>query len=213
MGNLKTVVPFALSALLALLSCTPLSLRIPAVTDEKLERFMNNEALAILRVSENSHSAGLYHFRLADFPRRDILGLSVGNHQIFISYELTRLAYRNQHHRWLLRQTLAHEIAHDVMGAEVGNHNPDRRLKSGRANRISARDLGLSGMVSFRPYSSSAELQADRKGMEYWRRLGWDCRNWVSIFRNFLNQDYYGDVDHPTLERLTQAVEICPAAT
>jgi len=211
-ANLKTAPLFTLwFTLLIVFSCAPLSLRIPAVTDEKLEAFVYNEAIEILKVSENSNKTALYHFRLSDFPRKDILGLSIGHHRIFVSYDLTRLAYRNEHHRWLLRQTLAHEIAHDVMGAELGNHEPASRHNIGHANRISARDLGLPGIVSFRPYSSSTELQADRKGMEYWRKLGWDCRHWVRIFQSFIKQGYHGDVDHPTLERLNQAIEACPA--
>jgi predicted Zn-dependent protease len=211
--DLKTAIPLTLLALLSLFSCAPLSLRIPAVTDETLERFMNREAAEILKVSDNYDKISMYQFRLANFPRKDVLGLSVGKHRIFISYELTRLAYRNEHHRWLFRHTLAHEIAHDVLGADVGNYEPISRRNLGLANRINARDLGLSGMVSFRPYSSSTELQADRKGMEYWQKLGWDCRNWIRIFQNFTKQGYHGDADHPTVERLNQAVKLCPVAT
>jgi hypothetical protein len=208
-----TAVALTLLALLSLLSCAPLSLRIPAVTDETLERFMNREATDILRVSENADKIPLYQFRLANFPRKDVLGLSVGKHRIFISYELARLAYRNEHHRWLFRHTLAHEIAHDVLGADGANPDPISRSNLGLANRINARDLGLSGIVSFRPYSSSTELQADRTGMEYWRKLGWDCRHWVRIFQNFVKQGYHGDLDHPTVERLNQALNLCPVAT
>lgn len=188
-------------------SCVPIALRIPAVNDERLEALVNREALAIVRVSENAHRASLYDIRLADFPRRDVLGLSVGGHRIFVSYELAQLAARSDHHHWLLRQTLAHEIAHDVLGGDTGQ---SPRPRAGQANRVVARDLGLSGLVSFRPFSSSAELKADRKGLEYWRRLGWDCRQWVRIFRRFVRQGYHGDADHPTAERLHQALRLCP---
>jgi len=179
--------------------------------DERLEEFVNSEAIQILRVSENSHKAAFYQFRLVNFPRKDILGLSVGKHQIFISYELSRLAYRNAHHRWLLRHTLAHEIAHDVLGGDVGKQSPVSRPALGLVNRITGRDLGLSGNISFHPYSTSAELEADRKGLQYWQKLGWNCRIWVRIFQNFLDQGYEGDADHPTVERLDQAIKICPA--
>jgi hypothetical protein len=95
----------------------------------------------------------------------------------------------------------------------VASREPISRSNLGVANRIKAGDLGLPAMVSFRPYSSSAELQADRKGMEYWQKLGWDCRHWVRLFQNFVKQGYHGDVDHPTVERLNQAVNLCPVAT
>lgn len=199
-------------ALATCFACAPLSLRISPIADETLEALVHREAVEIVRVSENSHRMELYRFLLADFPRKDILGLSVGKQRIFISYRLARLAYRSEHHRWLLRQTLAHEIAHDVLGAAAGNPEPVSRHNLGLANRINAGDLGLSGMVTFRPYSKSAELLADRKGLEYWGKLGWDCRNWVRIFQNFIKQGYHGDVDHPTVERLNQALEVCPAA-
>jgi predicted Zn-dependent protease len=210
---LKNRIPLMLLSILCLSSCASLSLRIPEVTDETLESFMNREAVEILKVSDNYNKIPLYQFRLANFPRKDVLGLSIGKHRIFISYELARLAYRNEHHRWLFRHTLAHEIAHDELGADLGNHEPISQHNVGVANRINARDLGLSGMVSFRPYSIFMELQADRKGMEYWQKLGWDCRNWVRLFRNFIRQGYHGDVDHPTVERLNQALQLCPLAT
>jgi predicted Zn-dependent protease len=208
-----TATALMLLPLLSLFSCAPLSFRIPAVTDDTLERFMNREAVEILKVSDNADKIPMYRFRLANFPRKDVLGLSVGKHRIFVSYELARLAYRNEHHRWLFRHTLAHEIAHDVMGGDIVNDEPIPRPNLGFAKRINGRDLGLSGMVSFRPYSSSTELQADRKGMEYWRKLGWDCRHWVRIFQNFVKQGYHGDVDHPTVDRLNQALNLCPAAS
>jgi predicted Zn-dependent protease len=197
--------------LLGVASCLPFPLTIPAITDESLENFVNREAAVILQVAENSERAAMYQFRLANFPRKDILGLSVSRQRIFISYELARLASRNEQHRWLLRQTLAHEIAHEVLGGDVVSPGTRSLTNVGLTNRINARDLGLSGFLSFRPYSRSAELEADRKGMEYWAKLGWDCRIWIRIFRNFLKQGYHGDVDHPTVERLDQANRLCPA--
>ncbi|MBI4526658.1 MAG: hypothetical protein HY695_22900 [Deltaproteobacteria bacterium] len=211
MRGLKTSLSLTLLSLVILFSCAPLSRTIPAVTDETLERFLRNEAMRIVKVSENSDKAAMYQFRLVQFPRKDILGLSIGNHQIYISYELSRLAYRTEHHLWLFRHTLAHEIAHDVLGGEVGRKEPISRAAVGLANGITGRDLGLSTNIFFRSYSSAAELEADRKGLEYWQRLGWDCRIWIRIFEHFLNHGYQGDVDHPTAERLNQSREICPA--
>jgi predicted Zn-dependent protease len=200
----------ALSFCLALISCAPLSLTIPTVKDERLEAFVNREARDILKVSESGEKAELYDVRLADFPRKDILGLSIGKQRIYISYRLARLAHRYERHRWLLRQTLAHEIGHDVLGGDVLLREPVAPHALGQSRRINADDLGLPGIVSFRGYSRRAELQADKKGMEYWQKLGWDCRIWVRIFQNFLEQGYQGDVDHPTVERLNQAEKLCP---
>ena len=191
-------------------SCAPLMARIPTVSDEKVSEFVRATGLEIVAVSEQrDHWAG-YKFYLAGFARRDILGLSTGNHQIYISYELARRASRDESYQWLLRQTLAHEIAHDVLGrTDAGPEKSEDH--NGLANRITGSDLGLSGWFSFRLYPRSAELAADRKAMEYWSKLGWDCSRWVALFADFLAQGYQGDVDHPTKERLEQAQEICAA--
>lgn len=190
-------------------SCATISVEIPTVIDDRLERYVTAIGLEIVAVSEHRDRWPKYEFKLADFARRDILGLSTGDQRIFISYELSRLAYRRRDFRWLLRHTLAHEIAHDVIGrdAGIGHDGVDQSL--GLANRITSRDLGLPDRIKFRPYSRTAELAADRKGMEYWRRLGWHCGHWVRLLLDFSAQGYEGDVDHPTEERLKQALEIC----
>jgi predicted Zn-dependent protease len=192
-------------------ACAPILREPPTVADEKLEHFVSAIGLQIVAVSEYRDRSASYKFKLADFARRDILGLSTGNQTIYVSYELSRLAYRNSYYRWLLRHTLAHEVAHDVLGSDVKTGDDDGRQTLGLANRITSRDLGLSEQIKFRPYSRSAELAADRKGMEYWQRLGWNCANWVQLFVNFSAQGYEGDVDHPTQDRLRQATKICSA--
>lgn len=188
-------------------SCSSILIGIPTVADEKLESYVTRIGREIVAVSEHRDRWANYQFKLADFARRDILGLSIGNQRIFISYELSRLAYENRNYQWLLRHTLAHEIAHDVLGKDLGEQNHGSGL--GLANRITSQDLGLSGRVKFRPYSRTAELAADRRGMEYWRKLGWHCGHWVQLFINFAAQGYTGDQDHPTEERLEQATKIC----
>src|SRR5688500_7591129 len=196
--------------LLSLCSCASLTvLFLPTITDERLEAFITEEAKQILRVSGNAHKATLYKFYLAKFPREDILGLSFGEHRIFISYELTRLAREKTGHLWLFRHTLAHEIAHDTLehgkNKEVASLNAVRQSQA----RITGGDLGLPLFVSFRNYSPAVELAADRKAIEYWKKIGWDCDIWVKLFRGFLDQGYIGDPNHPTKERLSQAIRIC----
>jgi len=184
-------------------------LGVPTVVDEKLERYVSEIGLEIVAISEHRDRWADYQFRLADFDRRDIFGLSIGEARIFISYELSRLAYHNSDYHWLLRHTLAHEIAHDVLGRDPAAREEVGERKIGLANRVTGRDLGLSSRIRFLPYSRTAELAADRRGMEYWQKLGWHCRHWVKLFIDFTEQGYEGDVDHPTKERLEQAVQIC----
>ena len=158
----------------------------------------------LLRVSENAHLLMRYNFYLVKFPREDILGLSLGGHDIFISYELTQRAYDQPGYRWLFRHTLAHEIAHDVLGHAGMTQEP-----AFNTSPITGSDLGLLGPAVFYNYSRTFELAADRKALEYWRRIGWDCRIWIAILENFLEQNYLGDAAHPTEERLRQAIGVC----
>ncbi|MGH7794262.1 MAG: hypothetical protein ACREQ2_05090, partial [Candidatus Binatia bacterium] len=162
-------------------ACATLSTEIPTVADERLEQYVTAIGLEIVAVSEHRDRWSSYEFKLVDFARQDILGLSTGNHRIFISYELSRLAHERHDYRWLLRHTLAHEIAHDVMGRGALARDDRANHRVGLANSITSRDLGLSDRIKFLPYSRSAELAADRKGMEYWRRLGWPCGHWVQL--------------------------------
>jgi hypothetical protein len=196
--------------LLPLAACSlPLSLLMPAIRDERLEVFVAQEAAKILEVSESAQPAAGYQFRLVKFPRKDILGLSVGSQQIFMSYELTWRAYENYRYRWLFRHALAHEIAHDVLGHQSSPHEANLNSVPGASSRITAPDVGLPATVFFRNYSRTFELAADQKALDYWQRLGWDCRIWIDIFKDFLDQGYVGDADHPTRERLDLAIAMC----
>jgi hypothetical protein len=191
-------------------SCASLPvLFFPTVTDERLEAFVREEASKVLNLPENAHNATLYKFFLANFPREDILGLSIGGHRILISYELTRRAYDHNGYLWLLRQTLAHEIAHDALGHSKNERAPNVNAVSRSPGLIKGPDLGLPAFVSLRNYSLASELAADRKAIEYWQKIGWDCRILIELFREFLDQGYTGDPNHPTEQRLIQASSLC----
>jgi hypothetical protein len=182
---------------------------VPTVADERLEAFVRQEASKLLAVTENARHATLYRFFLANFPREDILGLSIGEHRIFINYELTRRAYAHNGYLWLFRHTLAHEIAHDVLEHSNDERAPNVNAVSRSSGEIKGGDLGLPGLISFRNYSLASELAADRKAIEYWQKIGWDCRIWIELFRGFLDRGYSGGPNHPTEERLTQARSLC----
>lgn len=181
---------------------------IPTVSDDSVELLVRNEAAQIVAVSEDKDRVSDYQIFLSEFPRKDILGMSTGNRRIYISHELAKLASRRSFHLWLLRQTLAHEIAHETAGhaKQIGSNSFNRsRLGDG----VSSVDVGLPWNVRFRNYSTDKELEADSKGLGYWEKLGWDCRIWVRILQNFERQNYSGDVFHPTDKRLHQAQRVC----
>jgi hypothetical protein len=198
------------SSLILSSSCASLPVFLfPTVSDERLEAFIADEASRVLKVSENAPNAARYKFFLANFPREDILGLSIGEHRILISYELTLRAYAHKGYLWLFRHTLAHEIAHDALDHSKHERAPNVNAISRSPGQIERHDLGLPALISFRNYSVVSELAADRKAIEYWQKIGWDCRIWIKLFRGFLDQGYTGDPNHPTEERLAQASSLC----
>ena len=189
------------------ISCS-ISTHIPTVSDDAIERLVQNEAAQIVAVTTDKENFSQYQFFLSDFPRKDILGLSTGNRRIYISYKLGQLAFASPWHRWLLRQTLAHEIAHELAGHVTQNGTTSfNRPALGRG--VTGADVGLPEHINFYSYSAEKELEADLKGMEYWTKLHWDCRIWVGILEGFRRQNYFGDVLHPTDERLKQALQAC----
>jgi hypothetical protein len=194
-----------------LLSCS-IRTDIPTVADESIEVFVRAEAARIIAVSEDHAALFEYRIFLSDFPRRDILGLSVDSRRIYISYTLAKLALRNRWHRWLLRQTLAHEIAHEIAGHARRNGGVVfNNSASGRGPTQA--DIGLSSWITLRNYSHESEMEADLKALHYWRRLNWNCHIWIRIMESFLEQNYAGDDLHPTDIRLQQAKRECrPAA-
>ena len=192
----------------AMMSCY-LTPKIPVVADEQVESMVSEEAGRILAAADPRAEFSHYRFQLSAFPRQDLLGLSIGRGRIYISYQLAQLAVKKSHYRWLLRQTLAHEIAHEL----AGHANQRGAVANSSASQgITARHLGLNGLVQFQNYSVEKELQADFYAMNYWATLGWDCAIWVDILRGFQKQNYAGDVFHPTDRRLEQASIHCPAS-
>jgi predicted Zn-dependent protease len=191
---------------LFMLSCS-LAPKLPVVNDEPVERLVREEAADIVAVTPDKSEFSRYQFFLSDFPRKDILGLSVGQRRIYVSYNLARLALRSSRYRWLLRQTLAHEIAHEIAGHAKQREVHFNSATAGRG--VTSGDIGLPLNVRFQHYSAQKERQADLEGMKYWRKLDWDCRIWVRILEDFKKQDYAGDIFHPTDERLQQASRVC----
>ena len=181
---------------------------IPTVADERVESLVRSEAAQIIAVTKDRENFSRYQFYLSDFPRKDILGLSTGNRRIYINYELAQLALKTARHRWLLRQTLAHEIAHELAG-HVNQTGTTSFNRQALGRGVTGSDVGLPASIKFRSYSVENELEADLEGMKYWSRLHWDCRIWVRILQGFREQNYSGDVLHPTDKRLKQAIGAC----
>ena len=179
------------------------------MADHEVEIMLRNEAAAMLTAVESRENPSRYRFFLSEFPRKDILGMSVGSGRIYISYKLTSLAMADPDYLWLLRQTLAHEIAHESAG-HANQKNPVWFNQVSAAGP-SARDIGLPWYVRLVNYSTEKELDADRIGLGYWSKLGWNCRIWVRILEDLDKRNYRGDDFHPTDRRLQEAKSVCAA--
>jgi predicted Zn-dependent protease len=196
-----------LSVCLVLVSCS-IQLKIPDVVDNRVKELVRSEAAQVVTVSDDRENFSKYQFFLSDFPREDLLGMSVGNRKIYISYKLAARALTQTGYLWLLRQTIAHEIAH-----ETADHANQKVLSWFTGGNFffgaSGQNVGLPWYVRLYNYPTEKELEADRVGLEYWKRLDWDCWIWVRILENFQKQQYWGDIYHPTDRRLQQALDVC----
>jgi predicted Zn-dependent protease len=196
-----------LSLCLALVACS-IQLKIPDVVDDRVIELVRTEAAQVVTVSDDRENFSKYQFFLSDFPRQDLWGMSVGNRRIYISYKLAARALNSTGARWLLRQTIAHEIAHETAG-----HAKQKGLDWFTGGYFSfgssGEEVGLPWYVRLYNYPTEKELEADRIGLDLWNRLGWDCQIWVRILENFQAHDYRGDSFHPTDRRLQQAQNAC----
>ena len=183
-------------------------LKIPDVVDDRARELVRAEAAHVLSVSDDRENVSKYQFFLSDFPRQDLLGMSVGNGKIYINYKLAARAVQHTGALWLLRQTIAHEVAHETAG-----HATQKGLGWFTGVNFSfgasGQDIGLPWYVRLYNYPTEKELEADRIGLEYWKRLGWNCQIWVRILESFQNHQYKGDIFHPTDRRLQQARDVC----
>lgn len=210
--------------LLFLSACATANRDIPTVEDQKVRFFVEDEGWRIVKITEKATDYQRYKFHLARFQRKGVVGLSAGNGEIYINYDLAQQAMTNTGYLWVLRKTLAHEVGHDVAGhapnqqavasifsagstvGSIMSHVPGVVGLVGTAINLGS---ALVGAASVHLYTRSAELEADRKGIEYFKKLGWDCRVWTRILKRQLEVGDTGDFHHPTEERLTQALELC----
>gem|GEM_PF-2398349 len=113
---------------------------------------------------------------------RGWVGATYGPWDIRIETSLVQTAMTNEAALWALRRTIAHEIGHAM---------------SGHRFTTTARQQG-------------SELEADAKGIEYFKRLGWSCMLWVENFARGLKRGYNIDAEHDSQARYDQARRLCP---
>jgi len=99
-GGFRWVRALILSLLAAACSA---QMNLPTVSDDPVERFVRSEAAKIIAVSEDEARESEYRIFLSEFPRKDVLGMSVGDRRIYIRYELAKLASTRFSYLWLLR--------------------------------------------------------------------------------------------------------------
>ena len=114
--------------------------------------------------------------------RSRLVGATYGPWDIRIETGLVQTAMTNEAALWALRRTIAHEIGH----ADVWSS------------------------VHYNSQAARNELEADAKGIEYFKRLGWSCKLWVDNFARGLKRGYNIDAEHDSKARYDQAQQLCP---
>ena len=188
---------------------------IRAIRSPRLQKFVNLEAKRMLAVTPNAGLSSSYRIYLAHLRKRGWAGLSLGNHVIYLDYSMVKAGFLGTRGLKRFRMVLAHEIGHDVAGHRVNKAAIASAANVGQAvaqGMSSVPGLGLlTAMIGHSIhglYSRSAELEADRLGIEYWKQLGWDCKEWVYRFERALETGT-GDLHHPPEVRLRQAADLC----
>jgi len=209
---------------LALVGCASTIPNIPTVRDQRAQELVERMGQQTLAVSENAARSHLYKFHLASLSPKGIAGMSLGNHVIYIDHDLAAKASYLEGYKLSLQKVIAHEIGHDVSN-HVANSNAIAATFSmgqvaGQALSYLPGPIGWVGagaswlffgigQTTLTLYSRSQELEADRKGIEYWKRLGLDCRLWVEHYQRLADRGEQGDFSHPTDGLLDQAKASC----
>ena len=92
--------------------------------------------------------------------RPRMVGVTYGPSDIRIERSLVELAMTDEAALWALRRTISHEIGHAISG---------HRFTTTATQQ-------------------AKELEADAKGIEYFKRLGWPCKLWVDNFARVLKR-------------------------
>lgn len=206
------------------------------VFDSRVQAEVDDELRTILKVTEHSDRANFYRvYLIRGLRQKGIAGFSLGEAEpgrrvVLLDYELAQKGVDGglgSFDRWQLRTVLTHEVGHGVAGHVANMATVSNALQGvnilGRGMSYVPGPVGWIGAgiawASFGAsyanvylYGRQAELEADRKAMEYWRKLGWPCGFWVRWFEALQEAEIKGDFRHPTEGRLEQARGTCPAA-
>jgi len=177
--------------------------KIRVIRSPRLQAFVEREAKRMLAVTPNSRLTSSYRFYLANM---NWAGLSFGNHVIYLDYSMVKAGFLGTRGLTSFRITLAHEIGHDLAG-----HRANKVAIANMANAAQGyvgNWANVARVIANDIYSRSAELEADRLGIKYWKRLGWDCKEWVYRFERSLRAGTRSYHHLPEL-RLRQAADLC----
>lgn len=193
---------------LALWGCASVPHSTALETEAKASLLVTKLGRIILTVTEHRDQADQYQFRLAALAPNGIAGVSVGNHMIYVDKGIAQRALTDERWETLLRMILTHEIAHEIAGHAP---NPRAVATAFRVGRPSGEVVSLwgGGPITVSLYSRDQELEADRKAIAYWKRLGVPCSLWLERFEALADRGITGDFAHPTEGRLEQANRLC----
>jgi hypothetical protein len=97
--------------------------------------------------------------------------------------------------------------------AESGPNRHDERSGSVGLTQNYAHEIGhaMSGhRFNTAAMQQAKELEADAKGIEYFKRLGWSCKLWVDNFARGLKRGYNIDAEHDSKARYARRNDFAP---
>ena len=150
----------------------------PKSLDNELKVFVEHEFSQVLAVTE--HPNYDISVTVENFSFNSSSAMTTVRGDITIKPAVVANAMKSKAALWSLRITIAHELGH---------------IMAGHRFTTAARQ-------------QKNELDADRRGMEYFKRLGWPCKVWVERRRRAAEQ---GNVDseHDRKATYDQTLQVC----
>ncbi len=153
----------------------------PVSTDQAKTRYVNCIADAIIPVVD-----GNYSWDVAVFDDDSVNAFALPGGKIGVFTGLLRVA-ENQHQ---LAAVIGHEIAHVTARHSAARVSSQMATQLGvsvlaTTTRMDPRVIGMGAdLLLTLPYSRGDESEADRLGLEYMARAGFDPRESVALWRN-----------------------------
>jgi hypothetical protein len=150
----------------------------PKSLDNEVKAFVEHEFSQVLAATEYPNYD--ISVTVENFSFNSSSAVASANGDIKIKPAVVANAMKSKAALWSLRITIAHELGHVMAGHRFTTATRQQKH----------------------------ELEADRRGMEYFKRLGWSCKVWVDGRRRAADQGNV-DAEHDRSAMYEQARQLC----